>query len=200
VWDSLAVSRYAWWEPYSSQFDGYWASAPQNLSNSYNYGLEFIVDWQIFKWWKVNVSLNLFNERIEGTDLLDNKAKESFQAGCKFNSFMTLPRDYTIQFSGQYSAPGLDLQAELDASYWFDLAVRKEVLNHRGSINLRISDVFCTGGWGHTTDNEELYRVVKNHRISPMVTIGFSYKINNGLRQNGNKPVEDDDSSDGGEY
>jgi len=200
VWDSLAVSRYAWWEPYSSQFDGYWASAPQNLSNSYNYGLEFIVDWQIFKWWKVNVSLNLFNERIEGTDLLDNKAKESFQAGCKFNSFMTLPRDYTIQFSGQYSAPGLDLQAELDASYWFDLAVRKEVLNHRGSINLRISDVFCTGGWGHTTDNEELYRVVKNHRISPMVTIGFSYKINNGLRQNGNKPVEEDDSSDGGEY
>ena len=84
VWDSLSVMRYAWWEPYSSQYDGYWASAPQNLANSYNYGMEFIFDWQITKWWKVNVSLNLFNERIEGTELLNNNSKEAFQAQSHF--------------------------------------------------------------------------------------------------------------------
>ena len=196
VWDSLSVMRYAWWEPYSSQYDGYWASAPQNLANSYNYGMEFIFDWQITKWWKVNVSLNLFNERIEGTELLNNNSKEAFQAGGKFNSFMTLPHDLTIQFSGQYWAPGLDLQAKLNPSYWFDLAIRKEVLNRRGSINLRVSDIFCTGGWGHTTDNNELYRVVKNHRISPTITIGFSYKINNGLKQKPQVEEEEDSGSE----
>ena len=197
VWDSLTVERYAWWEPYSSQYDGYWASAPQNLANSYNYGLEFIFDWQVTKWWKVNVSLNLYNERIEGTELLNNTSKESFQAGGKFNSFMTLPHDWTVQLSGQYWAPGLDLQAELEASYWIDFAVRKEVMNRRGSVNLRVSDVFCTGGWGHTTDNNELYRVVSNHRLSPMVTVGFTYKINNGLKQ---KSVIDDEEASDSEY
>lgn len=183
VWDSLSASRYAWWEPYNSQYDGYWAAGPQNLAKSFNYGLEFIFDWQVTAWWKLNVSLNLYNERIEGTELLNDDYSEMFQGSGKFNSFMTLPRDWTIQFSGQYMAPGLDLQAKLDASYWFDLAVKKEVLAKRGTLTLRLSDIFCTGGWGHISDGPQLYRFVKNHRLSPTLTIGFSYKINNGLKQ-----------------
>ncbi len=182
-WDSASVAQYAWWEPYNSDYEGYWAAGPQNLANSYNYGLEFIFDWQIASWWKVNLSLNLYEERIEGGGLLNNNVQQGFQAGGKLNSFMTLPNDWTLQFSGQYRAPGLDLQATMDPSYWFDLAVKKDVLQKRGTINLRVSDVFCTGGWGHRTDNVELYRVVKNHRLSPTVTVGFSWKINNGLKQ-----------------
>lgn len=182
-WDSASVAQYAWWEPYNSDYEGYWAAGPQNLANSYNYGLEFIFDWQITSWWKVNLSLNLYEERIEGSSLLNNNVQQGFQAGGKLNSFMTLPNDWTLQFSGQYRAPGLDLQATMDPSYWFDLAVKKDVFNKRGTINLRVSDVFCTGGWGHRTDNVELYRVVKNHRLSPTVTVGFSWKINNGLKQ-----------------
>lgn len=189
-WDSASVAQYAWWEPYNSDYAGYWAAGPQNLANSYNYGLEFIFDWQMTSWWKMNVSLNLYNERIEGTSLLNGDTKELFQASGKLNSFMTLPHDWTLQLSGQYRAPGLDLQARLDPSYWFDLAVKKDILQQRGTINLRVSDILCTGGWGHFTDNEELYRVVKNHRLSPMVTIGFSWKINNGLKQ---KPQQQED-------
>ncbi|MBR4649332.1 MAG: TonB-dependent receptor [Bacteroidaceae bacterium] len=188
--DSASVAQYAWWEPYNSDYEGYWAAGPQNLANSYNYGLEFIFDWQMTSWWKMNVSLNLYNERIEGTSLLNGDTKELFQASGKLNSFMTLPHDWTLQLSGQYRAPGLDLQARLDPSYWFDLAVKKDILQQRGTINLRVSDFLCTGGWGHFTDNEELYRVVKNHRLSPMVTIGFSWKINNGLKQ---KPQQQED-------
>ncbi len=182
-WDSASVAQYAWWEPYNSDYEGYWAAGPQNLANSYNYGLEFIFDWQVTSWWKLNVSLNLYNERIEGTSLLNGDTKELFQASGKINSFMTLPHDWTLQLSGQYRAPGLDLQARLDPSYWFDLAVKKDVLQKRGTISLRVSDFLCTGGWGHFTDNEELYRVVKNHRLSPVVTAGFTWKINNGLKQ-----------------
>jgi hypothetical protein len=148
-----------------------------------NYGLEFIVDWQVTKWWKFNVSVNLYENRIEGTELLDNKSTEAFQASGKFNSFMMLPKDWTVQFSGQYWAPWLDLQTEMYSSYWFDLAVKKDVLKKRATVNLRIGDIFCTGGWGHETFTDQLNRVVRSKRLSPSVTIGFTYKINNGLRQ-----------------
>lgn len=183
VWDSVTAARYAWWEPYNSEYDNYWAAGPQNLASSHNYGLEFIFDWQVFSWWKVNVSLNLYQNRIEGTELLNNDSKESFQASGKLNSFMTLPNDWTIQISGQYRAPWLDLQADMDPSYWIDLAVKKDVFQRRGTVNLRISDVFRTGGWGHTTHSSQMNRVVKNRRLSPSLTVGFSWKINNGLRQ-----------------
>ena len=195
VWDSVSQQRYSWWMPYNSQYDGYWASTWQNLDRGYNYGLEFIVDWQVLKWWKLNVSLNLYKSKIEGTELLDNKTTEAFQASGKFTSYMTLPNDWTIQFSGQYFAPWLDLQTSMFASYWCDLAVKKDVLHKRGTINLRVGDVFATGGWGHVTHTEQLNRYVTARRISPTISLGFSYKINNGLKQ---KTVitEEDDSSD----
>ena len=203
VWDSASSAHYAWWEPYNSDYDGYWASAPQNLSRGLNYGLEFIVDWQAAKWWKLNLSVNLYKNRIEGTELLDNKSTEAFQASGKFNSFMTLPHDWTIQFSGQYWAPWLDLQTKMYANYWFDLAVKKDVLGKRGTVNLRVGDLFCTGGWGHETYTNQLSRVSRSKRLSPTVTIGFTYKINNGLKQQ-QKPdgnvIEEENEGEGGGY
>ena len=191
MWNAANVNRYADWEPYNPQYDGYRASTSFNLSTGYNYGLEFIVDWQILNWWKLNVSVNLYQNHIEGDSLLNNQDKSSFQASGKFTSFMTLPKDWTIQFSGQYWAPWLDLQTEMDANYWVDLAVKKDVLQKRGTINLRVSDVLCTGGWGHTTYDDQMNRVVKAKRLSPTITVGFSYKINNGLKQRQQQSEED---------
>ena len=71
----------------------------------------------------------------------------------------------------------------MDPGYWVDLAVKKDVLGKRGTVNLRVSDVFCTGGWGHTTYSQTFNRVVKAKRLSPTITLGFSWKINNGLKQ-----------------
>lgn len=195
VWDSLSAARYSWWEPYNSEYDGYWASTWQNLASGYNYGLELIFDWQINKWWKLNVSVNLYQNRIEGTALLDDRDKESFQASGKFTSFMNLPHDWIIQLSGQYFAPWLDLQTDMDANYWLDLAVKKDVMQKRGTVSLRVSDILCTGGWGHTTHNNQMNRVVKAHRLSPMITLGFSYKINNGLRQRRDTDADVDEDS-----
>jgi len=200
VWDSTSAARYSWWEPYNSEYDGYWASTWQNLSRGLNYGLEFIIDWQITSWWKFNVSINIYENRIEGTELLDNKETDAFQASGKFNSYMTLPNDWTVQLSGQYWAPWLDLQTEMYASYWCDLAVKKDVLQKRGTVNLRIGDLFCTGGWGHETFTEQLSRVARSKRLSPSVTIGFTYKINNGLKQQQQRPndtiIEEESDSD----
>ena len=197
TWCADSVARYAWWEPYNSQYDGYRASTRLNLSTGYNYGMEFIFDWQILQWWKINISLNLYQSHIEGTELLYNQSTESFQASGKFSSFMTLPKDWTVQLSGQYWAPWLDLQTQMDPSYWLDLAVKKDVFDKRGTLSLRVSDVLCTGGWGHTTYSQTFNRVVKNRRLSPVVTVGFSWKINNGLKQRPQQTEEegDDESS-----
>jgi hypothetical protein len=172
------------------------------LNTGLNCGLEFIVDYQIFPWWKVNLSLNVYKSKIEATELLDNQSTEATLSNGKISSFMTLPKDWTVQLSGQYNAPWLDLQTEMMANYWLDLAVKKDILNRRATVNLRVSDMLCTGGWGHDTHNDQLNRVVRSKRLSPYVTIGFSYKINNGLRMNKKNidAMNMDDMESGGEY
>ncbi len=196
VWDSANVGYYSPWVSYNSEYDGYWASTWQNLNQGINCGLEVIVDQQVNKWWKLNLSVNLYESYIQGTELLGNSDKNAFRVSGKLNSYMTLPQDWTIQFSGQYRAPFMDLQTDMAASYWADLAVKKDILQRRATVNLRIGDVFCTGGFGHTTDNAQLYRVFRARRISPTVTIGFSYKINNGLKQKPQQPDAEDESSE----
>ena len=197
VWDAASAAYYSPWIAYNSEYDGYWTSTWQNLSKEMNYGLEFIVDYQILQWWKVNVSVNLFQSYIEGSDLLGGDDKSAFRTSGKFSSFMNLPKGWTVQLSGQYRAPFMDLQSEMLASYWADLAVKKDVLQKRGTINLRVGDVFHTGGFGHTTETEQLYRKFRSRRISPTITLGFSYKINNGLQKKRKaEEAEDDDGSE----
>lgn len=202
VWNEESANYYSPWIPYNPEYNDYWASTWQNLNTGLNCGLEFIVDYQIFPWWKVNLSLNVYKSKIEATELLDNQSTEATLCNGKISSFMTLPKDWTVQLSGQYNAPWLDLQTEMMANYWLDLAVKKDILNRRATVNLRVSDMLCTGGWGHDTHNDQLNRVVRSKRLSPYVTIGFSYKINNGLRMNKKNmdAMNMDDMESGGEY
>ncbi len=202
VWDATSAAHYADWMIYNPEYDGYWASTWQNLNRGINYGLELIVDHQVTKWWKLNVSLNAFDSYIEPSELINEQASHLFRVDAKLNSYMNLPNDWTIQLSAQYRSPFEDLQTTMHASYWADLAVRKDIFDHRGTVSLRVNDIFCTGGWGHSTHNEQLDREFRARRISPTVTVGFSWKINNGLRsqQRSGVEMEDDSGSEGGEY
>ena len=196
VWNSETAAHYASWMPYSNEYDGYWASTWQNLSSGHNYGVELIADWQALSWWKLNLSVNLFGETIRGTELLNNQDRSSFRANVKLNSYMNLPKFWTIQLSGQYRSPFNDLQTTMDASFWFDLAVKKDVLDRRGTINLRISDIFCTGGFGHKTFTDQMNRIASYRRLSPAVTIGFTYKINNGVKPNRKMDMQNVEEAD----
>lgn len=200
VWDVTSAEYYSPWMPYDSQYDGYWASTWQNLNKGKNYGMELIVDYQMTKWWKVNVSVNLYESTIEGTALLHNTDKRAFQMSGKFSSYMTLPNSWTIQMSGQYWAPWMDLQTEMYPNYWCDIAVKKDVLQKRGSLNLRVGDVFRTGGFGHYTKTDQMERTVEGKRLSPVVTLGFSYKINNGLKKDSRQMEMESGEEGGGEY
>ena len=193
IWDAQTAALYSPWMLYNADYDGYWASTWQNLNRGINAGMEIILDQQIAKWWKVNLSVNLYQSYIEGTELLDNQDKKAFRASGKLSSYMSLPHDWTIQISGQYRAPFMDLQTDMMASYWADLAVKKDLWGKRATLSLRVQDFLCTAGFGHTTDNEQLYRAMRSKRLSPMVTLGFSYKINKGLQQ---KPKEMDGDGD----
>ena len=58
---------------------------------------------------------------------------------------------------------------------------------------LNLQDITLRG-WRHISDGPQLYRFVKDHRLSPTLTIGFSYKINNGRKQQP-RPQESDEAA-----
>lgn len=147
-----------------------------NLAHCYNYGLELIIDYQLFPWWKANISSNFFGQEEDGTDLNYSKVK-SFNWNSKLSSTMTLPKEWTIQLSGQYYAPTKNIQGHNDARYFADIAIKKNILDKQGTISLNFRDIFDTKrSDGYTYSNEY---ISFNHRkpYSQSVSISFSYRF-----------------------
>ena len=206
VWDAATAAYYSPWMNYNPEYDGYWASTWQNLNKGRNYGLEAIVDQQLTPNWRINISVNLYQSMIEGTALLGGGDTSAFRASGKFSSYLTLPHDWTIQLSGQYRAPFFDLQTNMFASYWADLAVKKDFWERRATFTLRVGDLFATGGFGHLTDSPQLYREFHMRRLSPTVTLGLSCKIapkgkykpaDNQRQRKPDSPYNDNDDDNG---
>lgn len=174
------------------------ASTYMNVGTSLNYGLELIFDYQLTKWWKFNISGNLYQSEQSGVKSLGLNSVSSFLWNTRFSTIVTLPKEWTIQFSGRYNAPRKNLQGKSFANYMFDLAVKKDVMNKKGTLSIRINDIFATGGYRYETELADRKSYTRRDRLSPYVSVGFTYRMNKGERikqsKNRNTNGEDMDS------
>ena len=147
-----------------------------NLAKSSNYGLELIIDQQITKWWKANLSANLYGNYQDGREF-GGELVESINWDAKLNTTMTLPQNWVIQISGQYLPKRENIQGYSDPMYWFDLSVKKDILNKRGSLGIRFSDIFNTRERSSYTFTENFKQYSVHHRTSQYIVVSFNYRF-----------------------
>ncbi len=152
------------------------ARTSKNLAVSTNFGAELIIDQQITKWWKVNLSGNLFGNYADGRKF-GGQLVETFTWDAKFNSNMTLPKNWVIQLSGQYIPKRDNIQGYSSKMYWADLAVKKDILNKKGSLSLRFSDIFNTRKRASYTFSENFSQYSTRERASQAIILSFSYRF-----------------------
>lgn len=190
-WDQANCHNYgfdwAWDIAGGAANSGRIAQTTMNLAHCFNYGLELIIDQEITKWWKANISGNFFGQEEDGTELNYSKVN-TINWNAKLTSTMTLPKDLTIQLSGQYYAPQTTIQGHNNASYFADLAIRKNILNKQGTIALNVRDIFNTRSRDGYSFTDQY--VSFNHRkpYSQSVSVSFSYRF--GQTQNMKKKVK----------
>lgn len=148
-----------------------------NIDKSSNYGIELIIDQQITKWWKVNLSANFFGSYTDATLVNDNEIN-SFNWDAKLNSTMNLPRSWVIQFSAQYSAPRKTIQGEQAYFFFSDVAIKKS-LNKKASLSLRFTDIFRTMRRQGKTITDEYIAFNFGRPYRRMITLNFSYRFGN---------------------
>ncbi|MDR0790339.1 MAG: TonB-dependent receptor [Bacteroidales bacterium] len=186
LWNTANATRYGFdWalDIVGDEVDkGKLAMTSLNISKSYNYGLELIIDQEITKWWKVNVSGNLFGNYTEGSALGASDVK-SFNWDMKLTSTMTLPNDWNIQLSGQYTAPRKTIQGDSKAQYFFDLAVRKSLWEKRGSISLRFSDIFNTRRNISRTLTDDYFNYSYRKPYSQTISLTLTYRFGQAERK-----------------
>jgi hypothetical protein len=124
--------------------------------------MEFTNKMTLAKIWDLTLNLNIFNSKINGSNLPDNVSNEQWSWFAKINNNFKLPKGFSIQLSGDYQAktilppssggggrgggggffggPTTSAQGYINPRYSFDVAIKKDWTWKSGSaLSLTLS-------------------------------------------------------------
>jgi len=169
-----------------------------NANASYNVGLELTSKTKLAKWWDFTMNINVYNSTLNAgaiTGGLNNSLTSMFG---KINNSFTLPKNFSIQLSGDYQAKTIlppssssggggfrmfggtqvGAQGYIKPNYGIDIAVRKDFMkNKAASLTLQMNDIFRTKI--NATYSSSQYFVQENDRLrDPQVLrLNFNYRF-----------------------
>jgi outer membrane receptor protein involved in Fe transport len=150
-----------------------------NADKDYALGMELMTNFQLTKWWQMNLTGNLYRYQLDG--MVDDEKVTSVSTTWRtnFSSSFKLKWDTRLQFSGFYNGPSKTLQGKRDGFFVTNIALRKEMLKKKLSVSLNARDIFSTGVFANTSEGSTFYTYSKNRREAPVVMINLTYRINN---------------------
>jgi len=90
---------------------------PFNVGQSVSIGVEPAVNFNIKKWWKVNLGMNFYDYTIKGTlnDIVFDQ--NSFNWNSRMTNTLKFRKDWTFQFSPQYNSASVSPQGRVSANF-----------------------------------------------------------------------------------
>jgi outer membrane receptor protein involved in Fe transport len=150
-----------------------------NLDDAVSYGLEISGNQTLAKWWKLSGNVSTFNYKVMGKPLGVEANSEKFSWLGRLNSNFNLPKNLSVQISINYRSAQALAQGTRGAIYNTDLAIKKDVLKKKGSVTLRVSDVFNTLRWDTKINGQDLSYDLRTKRLTRVAFLGFAYRFGN---------------------
>ncbi len=177
----------------------------QNVAKGQSYGTELIVTHPVFNWWRLNGTFSYFTNKVEDNTTLGG-TRESNSWIVRLNSSMTLWDDFQLQLIGSYSSPtilismgsgsrgfgggpgmffgGSSGQSKMKEQYALDAIVRKDFMDGRLSLTLRITDIFNTRTFDTETYGTGFYMTNIRKMDSRVAYLGVSYRLSENRNSN----------------
>ncbi len=195
------IARYQTLEPNPNpaKADSVLISTYANASKTYTYGLEIISRDKITKWWDLTSNLNLYNSTIKAGNLPGGVNSDQVSWFIKLNNTFKLPKNYSIQLSGDYQAKTLiasggrgggggmffggggnvpNAQGYIKPLYGADIALRKDFLkNNAASLTLQFSDIFRTRLNGVYSQSQYFIQESDRRRDPQVLRLNFNWRF-----------------------
>ncbi|KAA9345737.1 outer membrane beta-barrel family protein [Adhaeribacter soli] len=148
-----------------------------NLNDGSSYGLEMSGSQALAKWFKLSGNASAFNYKVSGTPLGVEANSSKFSWLGRLNANVTLPKNISAQVSVNYRSPQALAQGTRAAIYNTDFSIKKDVLNKKGSVTFRVSDIFNTLKWDTNIKGKGLVYDLHMKRQTRIATLGFAYRF-----------------------
>ena len=175
-----------------------------NADKTYSIGLELTSKNKIAKWWDVTTNFNFFKVTLKAGNLPGGVNNDQFSWFAKMNNSFKLPKNFSIQLSGDYQAKTLvqagdggggggrggrgggfggsfntpSAQGYIRPLYSVDFAIRKEFLkNNSASITLQVNDIFRTRLNSIHSESSFFIQDVERRRDPQVFRLNFNWRF-----------------------
>jgi outer membrane receptor protein involved in Fe transport len=124
--------------------DGVLFTQPRNFGNSTTYGFENIFSATLNKWWDGNLSLSLFQQKIDATNVSSDLVNNVFSWNGKLINNLKPWHNGKLQIIGIYNSPIATPQGTRVDTYNIDLGFQQKVLKEKGRLGLIVTDLLKT--------------------------------------------------------
>ena len=173
---------------------------PINLSTNKRIGSELSITYTPSRSVRINGSFTLNSTKIRGAYNNQSFDSDDTNWSARFNGFIRLPKDYSLQFFGFLRGPSENAFSKRKAFGFTTASIQKSILDKKGNISLRYSDIFNTGRWRSITTRDTFRSESEGQWREPSWVLTFSYRINENQskRKQRARNNQQDFSDDGG--
>jgi outer membrane receptor for ferrienterochelin and colicins len=182
--------------------------SPVNLATEYRAGFEFTLNYNPYKWWRLNSNFNFYNIETQGkftyvdftgatiTQDLGNKTTTWFT---RLSSKINLPHKIDWQTNLNYEGDQKTAQGKRLGIFSANLAFSKDVLKEKGTIALNVNDVFNSRIRRIETYLENSINSTSEFQWRVrQVTLSFTYRFNRQKNEKDKKPRGNQQDFEGG--
>ncbi|MFL9844406.1 TonB-dependent receptor domain-containing protein [Flavobacterium rhizosphaerae] len=178
-------------------------TSPINLAQEYRFGFEFNINYNPFKWWRINSNFNFFRNETKGDYTFNytynGQQLEDYQDFnnvayswfTRINSKITLPWKIDWQVNADYRGAETNAQGKRRGVASMNTALSKDILKDKATIAVNVQDVFNSRKW-----KNEVYLPGELRSYGEMqwrkrqITLSFTYRFN--MRRDNQKEQQRD--------
>lgn len=157
-------------------------SQPVNITSGTTYGLEGTGHIQIIKPWDATFSVNFFQNQLvigntnpEQDQYLTNNS--GFTWFGKINTNIKLPWNFSYQINANYTSDQVVAEGTAKATWWMDMALRKNLWKNKATIIANCSDVFKTHQFITDYSLAQYSETVNRMKETRIGTLTFTYRF-----------------------
>ena len=151
-------------------------TTPLNIASEDRFGWEFSMNYNAFKWWKLNTNFNFFKTSIDGNNIVPNYTNDSWTA--RLNSRVKLPAEIDWQTTISHYGANENFQTKSKGITSVNLALSKDILKDKATLSLNASDLFNSRKRISDSFDDFSSRHTEFQYRERQIRLNFAYRFN----------------------
>ena len=159
--------------------DNIMLSRPENVGQDFALGGELVFNLNFFKWWKIDLSGNFYDYRLQGSLGEQVFDRQSFNWNSRLSNTFRFIEGNRIQLNSRYNSATVTAQGRQEDYWTADIAVSQEFFNKTMTGILQVRDLFGAVIRERTSEGVDFYSYEQSYDQAPRVSLTVNYRFNN---------------------